>query len=239
MSEYYNKDKFTGDTPPPQRPPQKKQQDDLEWLKWPIIIILFSVGLWPLAILAIAYFNRDKKKVKRVKYSERETHERVERALQQAEARVAQARERVARETDPTARPTAAQETAAQKKDTPKKTESKKATVKQEKKSKEDKGIRALRIVGICLLVFGTIITMESVGVGLQGYATYLEDLFVGLGFLMGGGVSLGRSQYLTKLSRRTKRYILAIGTAETMGMGKRAPRPGGTIPPTIRAASR
>ena len=228
MSEYYNRDKFTGNTPPPPRPPQKKQ-DDLEWLKWPLIIILFSVGLWPLAILAIAYFNRDKKKVKRVKYSERETRERVERALRQAEARVAQARERVAQETQPTARPTAAQETAAKKQDTHKQTESKKAAAKQEKKPKEDKGILALRIVGICLLVIGSIIAMDFAASTLQGYATFLEDLFVGLGFMTGGGVALGRSQYLTKLSRRTKRYILAIGASGSMRMDEIAKRVGRT----------
>lgn len=234
MSEYFDKEKFTGNTPPPQRPPQKKQ-DDLEWLKWPLIIILFSVGLWPLAIIAIAYFNRDKKTVKRAKYSERETRERVERALRQAEARVAQARERVAQETASTTRPTVAQETATKKKqDThkqaeSKRTERKKPAAKSEEKSKENKTIRALRIVGICLLVIGAIIALDSAASGLQGYSAYLEDLFVGLGFLAGGGVSLGRSQYLTKMSRRTKRYILAIGAAETMRMDEIAKRVGRT----------
>lgn len=228
MSEYFDKDKFTGDAPssrpqPPQ--PRKNPQEDWEWLKWPIIIILFSVGLWPLAIIAIAYFNRDKKKSRsrRAKTYDRDTQARVERALRQAEARVAQAREQVEREVN--ARPTAAQETAAKKKqDTHKQAESKKPAAKHEKKSKEDKGILALRIVGICLLVIGAILTLDFSASTLQGNMM-LDQLFTGLGFLTGGGVSLARSQYLTKLSRRSKRYILAIGAADTMRIDEIAKR--------------
>ena len=187
MSEYFDKDKFTGEAPPsrPQPPRRQKPKDDMEWLKWPLIIILFSLGLWPLAILAIAYFNRDKKKVKRGKYTDRDTQERVERALQQAEQRVAQARERVAQEAASTARPTAAQETAAKKKqEAVKQAESKKTAEKAAEKSKEEKGILALRIVGICLLAMGSIIAMDFAASALQGYYTMLEDLFIGLGLM-------------------------------------------------------
>lgn len=236
MSEYFDKDKFTGEAPPsrPQPPRRQKPKDDMEWLKWPLIIILFSLGLWPLAILAIAYFNRDKKKVKRGKYTDRDTQERVERALRQAEARVAQARERVAQETAPTARPTAAQETAAKKRqEAAKQAESKKSAAKQEKKSKEDKGILALRIVGICLLVIGAILTLDFAAYTLQGDLSLLDQLFAGLGFLTGGGVSLARSQYLAKLSRRTKRYILAIGSADSMRIDEIAKRVNRTVAQT------
>lgn len=268
MSEYFDKEKFTGEAPPsrpqPPRRTGKHSQDDWEWLKWPLIIILFSMGLWPLAILAIAYFNRDKKKVKRVKHTDRETQERVERALRQAEERVAQARERVAREAGSTARSAATQETveralrqaeqrvaqarehiereessaaaresAEQKQETRKQAESKKTAAKTEKKPKEDKGIRALRIVGICLLAIGSIIAMEFAASTLQGNLALLEDLFAGLGFMAGGGVALGRSQYLAKMSRRTKRYILAIGTADSMRIEEIAKRVNRTVAQT------
>ena len=101
MSEYYDKDKFSGGSQPPKRQPQRSQ-DDWEWIKWPLVIILFSMGLWPLAIIAIAFFNQNKKKKRvKIKYSSRETEERVARALERAERQVAYAREQVERETHP------------------------------------------------------------------------------------------------------------------------------------------
>ena len=45
------------------------------------------------------------------------------------------------------------------------------------------------------------------------------------LGFLAGGAVSLGRGEYLAKMSRRAQRYILAIGTADTMPLSEIAKR--------------
>ena len=59
MDEFYDKEKFTGKQPgsssggrqtPPPRPPQKKQ-DNSGWYSWPLIIILFAVGAWPLALI--------------------------------------------------------------------------------------------------------------------------------------------------------------------------------------------
>ena len=238
MSEYFDKDKFTGDAPPsrPQPPqPRKNPQEDWEWLKWPIIIILFSMGLWPLAIIAIAYFNRDKKKSRsrHAKTYDRDTQERVERALRQAEARVAQAREQVEREMN--ARPTAARETVEKKKqESVKQTESKKSA-KPEKKQKEKTPGLALKIVGICLMVIGAIIALDFAATTLQGNPSLLEDLFAGLGFLVGGGITLGRGEYLAKMSRRTKRYVLAIGAADTMRIDEIAKRVNRTTAQTTK----
>ena len=229
MSEYFDKDKFTGDAPPsrPQPPqPRKNPQEDWEWLKWPLVIILFSTGLWPLAIIALAYFSRDKKKshAKRAKKLNRNTQARVERALRQAEARVAQAREQVEREVN--ARPTVVQETVEKKKqESAKQTENKKNSAKPEKKQKEKTPGMVLRIVGICLMVLGAILALDFAANTLQGNLTLLEDLFAGLGFLVGGGITLGRGEYLAKMSRRSKRYILAIGAADTMRIDEIAKR--------------
>ena len=64
MDEFYDKEKFTGKQPgsssggrqtPPPRPPQKKQ-DNSGWYSWPLIIILFAVGAWPLALILL-FFN--------------------------------------------------------------------------------------------------------------------------------------------------------------------------------------
>ncbi|MBR3704371.1 MAG: 5-bromo-4-chloroindolyl phosphate hydrolysis family protein [Oscillospiraceae bacterium] len=110
----------------------------------------------------------------------------------------------------------------------PKKTAEKKADGKTEKKEKTP-GM-ALRIIGICLLAIGTIIALDFAASSLQGYYTMLEDLFAGLGFLASGGIMLGRGEYLAKMSRRTKRYILAIGAAETMPLDEIAKRVNRTV---------
>ena len=51
MSEYYDREKFSGGRPP-QRPPQKKN-DDSEWMRWVAVIVLFSMGLWPVALFLL------------------------------------------------------------------------------------------------------------------------------------------------------------------------------------------
>ncbi len=223
MSEYYDKDKFSGGTQPPKRQPQKNQED-WEWIKWPLIIILFSMGLWPLAIIAIAFFNQSKKKKRvKIKYSSRETEERVARALERAERQVAYAREQVEREI-PTAE-RAKKETARSESSAARTVDGEKSTAQTEKKKKEKTPGKALKIVGICLLVMGAILCMDAVPVLMEGYTYALETLFAGMGFLAGGGISLGRGEYVAKMSRRTKRYILAIGAADTMRIDEIAKR--------------
>ena len=81
MGAYYDKDKFTGgrapsggrssdggqgSAPPPPRPPQKNQ-DNSGWYSWPLIIILFSLGIWPIALILLFFniFGDDKNKSKK------------------------------------------------------------------------------------------------------------------------------------------------------------------------------
>ena len=75
MGEYYDKDKFTGGRssygasgggtpppPPPRRPyqtpppPPKKNKNNSGWYSWPVIIVLFALGIWPIA-LALLFLN--------------------------------------------------------------------------------------------------------------------------------------------------------------------------------------
>ena len=227
MSEYYDKEKFSGGTQPPKHQPQRNQ-NDWEWIKWPLIIILFSMGLWPLAIIAIAFFSNNKKRGRaKIKYSNRETEERVARALERAERQVAFAREQVEKKNTTTASDSKTAQQFNYEKDKSGKTVTVNGqTVAKKSAAKKDKDPgKALKIIGICLLVIGSIIAMDFAASSLQGYYTMLEDLFVGLWFMAGGGISLGWGAHLTKLSRRTKRYILAIGTADSMRIDEIAKR--------------
>lgn len=258
MSEYYDREKFSGDRPP-QRPPQRRNNDS-DWMKWVAIIVLFSTGLWPIALLVLfSSLSDQKKNVK--KQAAREREERVARALAQAEERVARAREnmeranggtlndervaqalaqaeeRVARARENVERRTAVQETMAKKRDTAttvsyeKTSAGKTVTVngqavsKPKKDAKQKTPGKALRIIGICLLVLGSIICIDGVSSLLQGWDYALSDLMTGFGFVAGGAVSMGRGEYLAKMSRRAQRYILAIGTADTMSINEIAKR--------------
>lgn len=157
-----------------------------------------------------------------MKNMEQQTQERVERALRQAEERIREATEQMEREFRRTDTKKKSVEKAYE--TTATKTQEK-ATAKSEKKKKEKTPGKLLRILGICALFIGAIITLDFTASTLQGYGTLLEDLFAGLGFLASGGIMLGRSEYLAKMSRRTKRYILAIGTADTMSIEEIAKR--------------
>ena len=109
MGEYYDKDKFTGGrassggrspeggqgfTPPPPKPPQKKE-DNSGWYSWPLIIILFSLGIWPIALILLFFnlFGDEKKRGKGSRAAgggerfERKVESAVERAVRRAEER--------------------------------------------------------------------------------------------------------------------------------------------------------
>ena len=74
MGEYYDKNKFTGgrpsgeqhrtyggraggSTPPPSRPYRQPpgNQDNSGWYSWPVIIILFALGIWPIALALLQH----------------------------------------------------------------------------------------------------------------------------------------------------------------------------------------
>ena len=222
MSEYYDREKFSGGRPP-QRPPQKKN-DDWDWMKWVAVIVLFSTGLWPIALFIIlSSVSEQKKKAK--KQTARERDERVARALAQAEERVTRARETVERANGSAARRTAAQETMDRKHEASSYGKATQTAGKSKKEAKQKTPGKALRIIGICLLVLGSILCLDAAPSLIEGYTYALSDLFAGLGFLAGGAVSLGRGEYLAKMSRRAQRYILAIGTADTMPLSEIAKR--------------
>ena len=279
MAEYYDKDKFTGNrkpsgsgnssyqssrssgggyTPPPNRPYQqpprqqsKKQQNNSGWYSWPVIIILFSLGIWPVA-LALLLFNvfgdskksgsssRSAQKTANV-YDER-AESAVERAMRKAESRTEQAGRRVDQAFDRagesvdqaverameqmgrTIDRTARRVEEAGKGRTAPPPPPKAKPVKQKKQKTKPAGV-LLRILGIIFLAVGAISGMDFLADVLQGYIVFFEDFFASLGFLGAGGIMFFRGHYLNKMSRRSQRYILAIGNVDAMPLDEIAKR--------------
>ena len=215
MSEYYDREKFTGGQKPPQRPPRKKPGDDA-WYSWPVIIVLFALGIWPIALVLLfinIFGGEDAKKSttqKKVEDAEAAVDDMIRQVMAKAEEN------RANRSTAETKKSTAGG-----------KAKSGKSAAKSKSKKKKNQKIpgKALRIIGICLLAIGAIVTMNFAADFLQGWNPYLEDLFTGLSFMGAGGIMWGRGRYLAQMTRRSQRYIMAIGNVDAMSLNEIAKR--------------
>lgn len=242
MDEYYDKDKFTGgqrsssSQRPPQRPPQKKP-DNSGWYSWPVIIILFAMGIWPIALVLLLFniFGDERRNKQPSSQRRPSAEERIESAVEDAvERAMAKASARMDTK-KAAARPSAVQESldkagtasaAGANRQTNTKSAAKSAGKKAEKKrEKVETPGKLLRTLGIIFLVTGSIIGMDFLATLLQGYYVDFEDFFASLGFLAGGGIMWGRGRYLARMTRRSQRYILAIGMADTMPLEEIAKR--------------
>lgn len=238
MDEYYDKDKFTGGQQPsgsqrpPQRPPQKKP-DNSGWYSWPVIIILFAMGIWPIALVLLFFniFGDEKRKKQPSSQRRPSAEERMESAVEDAVER-AMAKASAKMDTKKAAaRPSAVQESLAKAGAAPaagadRQTKAGSAAKRTEKKREKVKMPgKLLRVLGIIFLVTGAIIGMDFLAGVFQGYYVDFEDFFASLGFLAGGGIMWGRGQYLAQMTRRSQRYILAIGTADAMSLEEIAKR--------------
>lgn len=271
MGEYYDKNKFTGgspgqgqtppSSPPPYQPPPKRKENT-GWYSWPVIIILFCVGAWPIALALLLYniFSENKRKdqqnaaVRRRAMYEAQARSAVERAMDkagssasrasaQAEKAVEKAETQVGRAFDQAGKSVdeavaqamsqmekvidrAAKEVSKAGKARPAayttRTPPKAPTVKQAKPKKQKAkpaGV-ALRILGIICLAIAGILGWVSL---MDGFNP--EPLNVMAGFLGAGGIMFGRGSYLNKMSRRSQRYILAIGNVDAMPIDEIAKR--------------
>lgn len=239
MDDYFDKEKFTGGKrnapPPPPRPPQRKDNSS-GWYSWPVIIILFSLGIWPVA-LALLFLNifgdsgRRKNSSQGAASSYSQAESAVERAMRNAEARADRAADktdqairRAARQVERTIDRTARQVEQAGRSAAP----PPKQPAKPAKKVKQDKGKPAgvlLRMLGIIFLAAGGIVGLDFMAELLQGYWVDFDNLFASLGFLASGGLMFFRGRYLNKMNRRSQRYILAIGNVDAMPIDEIAKR--------------
>jgi len=227
MGEYFDKEKFTGKTdrgpasppkqpiPPPHRP-QPDQESNAWWYSWPAIIILFSLGIWPVA-LGLLFLNLfgDKKR-KSSGTSAQAAESVVERAMRRAEERA----DGAASKTDEAIRRAAKQversvSRAAKQVESSAHSAPPRPTKKKKEKAKPAGTL--LRTSGICLLAIGSIIGLDFMAELLNdGYVDF-DNFFASLGFLFSGGLMFSRGLYLNHMNRRSQRYILAIGIADAM----------------------
>lgn len=197
--------------PPVRRSPQKKP-DNSGWYSWPIIIVLFALGLWPVALILmfINIFGDEKRKKQPASQRKPSAEERMESAVENA---VERAKAKVNIQVTSSG--------AKKEEKNGKKAKSGKKSKKQEIKAPG----KLLRVIGLCLLACGLIVGIDAIPSLLAGYSYMLEDLFQGAAMAVAGGIMWGRGQYLANLTRRSQRYILAIGNAETMPLSEIAKR--------------
>ena len=235
MAEYYDRDRFTNG-----RRPGKK---DSSW-DWVAIVVLFGIGLWPIALvmLVVKWLSGDSKQssAARVRQAQKAMDDTIDAALRG----VAEAGgkpdggERAAAE-DQAQGPEPAQ--AAKKAAKPRaKSSARKAAVRKQAEKVADNG-KVLWIIGLALMVLSTMILSEPIDdlIYLGTLAYSVEELILGLNFLIGGGALFARGQFLSRLSRRSRKYILAIGGAEAMEIELIAKRVGRTYDQAVKDLER
>ena len=262
MGQYYDKDKFNGGgqrqppdySDPPRRANGSQGSNSSGWYSWPLIILMFAVGAWPIALILLFFnlFGGEKNQKRRDAAGarvERTVEDAVEKAMRAVDQKLSQTPNR----TDEAIRKTAAevertiQRTADEVQRTirqntgaasghvypkaepvppspPKPAPKPKKTTKKKKTKAKPAGV-LLRIIGLCCLVTGFFIGADFTSDLLSGYYVEFEDLFASLGFLVSGGVMFFRGQYLNRMSRRSQRYILAIGNVDAMPLSEIAKR--------------
>ena len=303
MSGYYDRDKFTGGQDPSggrQTPPPQKKPDNAGWYIWPLIIILFAVGAWPVALilLFVNIFGDGKGKsykgyqgaISAAERAARQAANAMERAGRQAagaagqagrqaestvesavEKAMRRATERMAEATRAAERMTgqpmtidemakaldealdrakarAARERelrAAQRSSgTPKRSGYADARpaggpppmpanagqresarpVKEKRPKKQKLPGKGLRVLGIIFLAFGSLMGLNFLAEAAQSWVDF-DLFFMTLGFLAGGGIMFGRGRYLANMTRRSQRYIMAIGNVDAMPLDEIAKR--------------
>lgn len=173
----------------------QKKPDDAPWFLWPAIILCAVFQIWPLFAVLLCYSLFRDDRKRRAAKSGNEAPDPVERAVRAAGARVRKKEKDAERD------------------------------ARKDMKETRSRTGTALRVAGIVCAAIGGIALLSCLADMFGGWGADAEDLFAGLGFLASGAVMWGRGQYLGTLSRRSRRYILAIGGAEAMPIAEIAKR--------------
>ncbi len=244
MADYYDKEKFTGG----QQPPPKKKKNDDDW-NWVVIILLFCTGMWPLALLWMGWkwlFGGRETPEEKVRRAQAKMDSAIDSALRgvdsaldsarrgvdSAEKSVSTAARGFADALDSAARP---RETAKPAVKTAPKASRTEAEPKKEKKGKKTKSAILRKIEATAgssvflqflgaLFLFGGTIMMAAVIDDFE-----LPALIVTINVLLGGGVMLGKGIQLRRFSRRSRRYLAAVGEADSLSIDLIARRVGRT----------
>ncbi len=272
MSEYYDKNKFSGSqpgTPPPRTPPppkappkrpapppptrqqrQSRPANEGWWYSWPVIVILFAMGIWPVALGLLFYniFQDDKQQKQRRQTASRRAAPQSESAAEQA---IRRARERAAAKEDgqwdeyvapvqpagnkPEEQAVTRRQYSAQaapvdvrgdanvRRQTAQDWASRQTAPKD--KTRAPFSSKLLRIFGAILLFVGGVALSEAVPDVLRYGTLYLDDIFASMGFAIAGGAMFWRGHRVATMTRRSQRYILAIGNVDKMPIAEIAKR--------------
>lgn len=179
----------------------KRKEKDEDWKSWAIIVFLFAVGIWPIALLMlfVKLFGSDDQKPSQTAPPLQGTA---------APARAASQRSGPAA---PAASGAERHQTKASK------------AVKKVTKSPKLKKSNAvwLKIAGIILLAVGLIGTGEALSdallFGSSHLSWFLEDLVSGIAMAAGGGGMLGAGLSMDRSLKRYAKYLSVMGDREAM----------------------
>lgn len=234
MAEYYDKSRFSNG----QRPGKKGNDWD-----WVVLIVLFAMGLWPIALvwLVIKWLTGTKQtpseKVRRAQQAMDDTIDAALRGVSKAGEKSADTEKTQSDSVTDSSQ----EEVISQKKPKPRaKPSAKKAAVRKQAQKVADNG-KALWVLGLVLMLLSTMILSEPIDdlIYLGTLAYSVEELILGLNFLIGGGALFARGQFLSRLSRRSRKYILAIGGADCMEIELIAKRVGRTYDQAVKDLDR
>ena len=236
------------------RRPQKKNSDQNGL--WVAVIVLFCIGLWPIALGLMAYIWLSGDKNRQPEDRVQQARVKMDRTIDEALRRVSQTggeadKTAQAAQAEPDGRPRVTQVPRQPQPEAaggaPRVRQAAKKPRKPSGKAIDDKIKKALggdgsrlRVIGIVLIVLSTLILAEPIDdLFYLGTIYEVEDLIVGLNFLIGGGVLLGRGLYLRAFARRCRKYVTAIGKSDDLDIDLIARRVGRTYDQAVRDMDR